>query len=87
MCTKYDFDRSKWVGSLLEDLSDRSVVLRELFGTPTDYPFEGHQILGAEHADEFLTALFGDWHQLPPEEKRVTNHDFLICDLQQSYLK
>lgn len=87
MCTKYDFDRSKWVGSLLEDLSDRSVVLRELFGTPTDYPFEGHQILGAEHADEFLTALFGDWHQLPPEEKRVTNHDFLSCDLHQSYLE
>ena len=87
MCKKYDFDTSDWVGSLLEDLSEHSIVSRALFGTPTDYPFEGHFILGAEHADEFLTALFGDWRRLPPPEKRITNHDFVSCDLHKSYLE
>ena len=87
MCKKYDFDSSRWAGSLLEDLSKHSIVPQYYFGTPTDYSFEGHQILGAEHADEFLTALFGDWHQLPPPEKRVTNHDFISCDLHRSYLE
>ena len=86
MCKKYDFDASDWAGSMLEDLWDNGIVPRSFFGTPADYPFEGHTILGAERADEFLTALFGDWRQLPPEEKRVTHHDFIECDVNKSYL-
>lgn len=86
MCKKYDFDASRWAGSMLEDLWDNGIVPRAYFGNPTEYPFEGHMIFGAEHAEEFLTALFGDWRQLPPEEKRVTHHDFVLCDLHKSYL-
>ncbi len=87
MCKKYDFDTSGWVGSMLEDLWDNGIVPRAYFGTPTDYSFEGHLILGAEHADDFLTALFGDWRQLPPEEKRITHHDFVLCEIHKSYLE
>ena len=86
MCAKYDFDRSEWAGSMLEDLWENGIMRRRIFGTPTEYSFEGHPILGPEHAEEFLTALFGDWHQLPPEEKRVTHHDFVLCDIHRSYL-
>ena len=86
MCAKYDFDASEWAGTMTEDLGDTGIVPRAWFGRPADYPFEGHTILGAEHADEFPTSLFGDWRQLPPEEKRVTNHDFIECDLHRSYL-
>ena len=87
MGTRYGFDESEWVGTMTEDLGDKGIVRRSLFGTPTEYPFEGRKILGAEYAEEFLTELFGDWRQLPPEEQRVTNHDFVRCDLHKSYLE
>ena len=86
MGARYDFDESRWAGTMTEDLSDNGIVPRSWFGTPAEYPFEGHMILGAEHAEEFLTALFGDWRQLPPEDRRVSNHDFISFDLHRSYL-
>ena len=86
ICTEYDFDDSEWAGSLLEDLWENGIVRRKIFGIPKEYCFEGRPILGPEYADEFLTALFGDWRQLPPEEERIEHHDFVLCDIHRSYL-
>ena len=87
MCRKYDFDSSDWAGNLLGNWEGREIMPREYFGEPTPYRFEGHEILSFEKAEEFLTSLYGNWHELPPEEERGLYHDYISCDPYKSYLE
>lgn len=48
-----------------------------IFGTPKLYPFEGRQYLGPENIDAYLKHLFGDYMQLPPEDKRTEYMDYI----------
>jgi len=86
MCARYDFDRSAWVANLLGSWGEREMVPREVVGTPTEYAFEDITVMGVEQYDRYLTSIYGDWRQFPPEEKRVTHHDFITLDLERSYL-
>lgn len=87
MCRKYDFDSSVWAGNLIGNWDGKEIMLRENFGEPRSCRFEGHEILIVEKADAFLTGLYGDWRTLPPVEKRVAHHDYLVCDPDKSYLE
>jgi lipopolysaccharide cholinephosphotransferase len=44
----------------------------ELFPAPPDY-------------EEYLRNAYGDYMQLPPEEKRTSNHGDMIIDLEHSW--
>ena len=51
----------------------------ELYGTPTLYQFEDEYFYGPEHADEYLSRIYGDnYMQLPPIEKRSKPNDNYI---------
>ena len=39
-----------------------------------DYPFEDRVFKGLKNADSVLTDTYGDYMQLPPEDKRITHH-------------
>lgn len=39
----------------------------------SEIEFEGHKVLAPNNPDAYLTALFGDYMQIPPEEKRLTH--------------
>ncbi len=39
-----------------------------------EFPFEGESFLGPRDWDRVLKMLYGDYMQLPPEEKRVPSH-------------
>ncbi len=60
---------------------------RSYFGTPAEYDFESIKVYGPEEPDKYLSALYGDYMKLPPEEKRVSHHDYIERDLNKSYLK
>ncbi len=81
-----DFDSCTYGGNPFGAWRGREIMPRRVMGTPTLYPFEDMEIYGAEDADAYLTHLYGNWKQLPPEEKRVSHHDYLLCDLEHSYL-
>jgi lipopolysaccharide cholinephosphotransferase len=50
----------------------KEIVTKRIFGTPTAYDFDGCTFYGVEDADAYLTQLYGDYMQLPPEcEKTV----------------
>lgn len=45
-----------------------------IYGTPKYLPFEDTEFPLPEHYHEYLTQFFGNYMQLPPEEKRVAPH-------------
>lgn len=46
---------------------------REIYGRPTLLEFEGRHYYAPEKYTEYLTRLYGDYMQLPPENKRRAN--------------
>ncbi len=54
---------------------DWSVPASDL-GTPTELPFEDLNLLVPENSDAVLTAIYGDYRQLPPEAERTSHHAF-----------
>ena len=81
------FDVCRFGGNPFGAWHEREIMERSIMGEPTLYPFEQLELYGAADADAYLTHLYGDWRQLPPEEKRVSHHDYLSCDLHHSYLE
>ena len=84
---KYSFDNSVWVANLFDAWVYKEIVPRSVFGEPTEIQFENLTVFGVENPDEYLTSIYGDWRKLPPEEKRVSHHDYVLCDLNKSYLE
>lgn len=86
-CSRYSWDDCEWIGNLVGAWRFKEVMPKAYMGTPKKYKFEDTVIYGSEDADAYLTNLYGDWRKLPPEEKRVTHHDYIECDLNRSYLR
>ena len=86
ICKRHDFDTSAIVGNLVGAWGKREFVKREYFGTPKEYKFESITVYGVEQPDKYLTHIYGDYMQLPPEEKRVSHHSYIYRDLHKSYL-
>ena len=80
-------ENSKYGGNLLGNWGKRELVPVEVIGSPRNYRFENIEIMGIEKYDRYLTNIYGDWRKVPPKEKQVTHHDFLLLDLQKSYLE
>lgn len=87
MCSHLDYDDCKWGGNPLGAWGFKEVMPLSINGTPTEYQFEDMKINGPEKGDEYLTHLYGDWRKLPPKEKQVTHHDFVMLDLEKGYLE
>lgn len=87
MCKKNDYDNCKYIGNLYGAWGAREIVERSIMGEPTIYEFEGLDVYGPIDHNAYLTSLYGNWRQLPPKEKQVTHHDFVMCDLHKGYLK
>ena len=69
----YDYDGCP----LCMDLCDarRPLIFdKDLFRNVEPIPFEDGRFLAPVEYDRILTMLYGDYMQLPPEEKRVSNH-------------
>ena len=45
-----------------------------------DYTFEGETFKGPKDYNQYLTALYGDYMQLPPEDQRENRHQIVAID-------
>ena len=71
------FDNSKNVGIVTEGLyKEREAIPREAYLKSIDVEFEGHTFKATSYWDEYLRNLFGEYMELPPEDKRKT-HEIL----------
>lgn len=83
---KISFYESKYVANFVGDGGKREIIERSLFGVPKEYQFEKMKVFGPEKMDEFLTCIYGNWRELPPLDKQITNHDFIKIDLDSPYI-
>lgn len=55
----------------------RETVKKEIMGEPVLYDFEDTQFYGVNKPHEYLESLYGDYMQLPPEDKRHTHIEYM----------
>ena len=67
---------SKYIGTPCTAIyGEKEILKSEWFTERCLLKFEGGRFWAPKGYDAFLTQLYGDYMQLPPEEKRVTHHD------------
>lgn len=87
LCASREYDDYEFVANLYGNWHEREIVKREWMGEPTFYTFEDMQVYGPQNADAYLTAVYGNYMQLPPAEKQKSHHDYIKLDLNESYVK
>lgn len=63
----------------------KEIVPKEWYGEGVALEFEGVKVNAPAEYDKWLTQVYGDYMQLPPEEKRVGHHYTEVIDLEKSY--
>ena len=69
-----DYSTSQMLGVYYLNEKERAFLPRDVYEEFTTIPFEGKEYPAISHYDEFLTALFRNYMEFPPVEKRVTHH-------------
>lgn len=64
---------------------DREITPSEWYGKGVDVQFENLTVKAPDCWDLWLTQVYGDYMQLPPEEKRVSHHYSDMIDCNSSY--
>ena len=77
LVTKFPFSESNYAATWVY-CPIRERLERVIFEDYIDAPFEGHVFKIIKNSDVWLKALYGDYMQLPPEEKRVNHHNFKV---------
>ena len=72
VCQMHNDNESSWMTTFFAGNPYRSRVKQEQFETNTA-EFEGHSISVPKDVDQLLTQIYGNYMEIPPEEKRV-NH-------------
>ncbi len=67
---KYPMKKSKFTGNMMGAYKTRELIPTEWYGEDTFYDFEGIKLRGIKEYDLYLKQLYGDYMQLPPEDKR-----------------
>ncbi len=73
---KLDFDELAYSGVVLGSYRTDEIEKYEVYSSYIDMEFEGHMFKAISEYDTYLTHHYGDYMQLPPEEKRATHHTF-----------
>ena len=70
------FGETPLAGAYFGDDAIREFMPAEWFLEYTELPFEGKPYPVLAHYDDYLRRIFSDYMQLPPEEQRVSRHDY-----------
>lgn len=80
--TKNDYALAKLASSYTDGY--KKAFPKEICDHYGPYEFEGHTVQGIVDYDPYLKVMYGDYMQIPPEEKRV-QHNFYHLDLDHPY--
>lgn len=79
---EYNAD-GKYMMCLMGSYGDKERVLSEWFEDYIEWPFYDFTVRLPIGYENYLTHLYGDYMQLPPIEKRVSNHCHYYCNLKE----
>ena len=79
---KYPFSKSEKV--CVFDDGFKGVIDKQVLGQPTPVVFEEHEVMGVEHADAYLSHMYGDYMTIPPHDDQK-QHGFHYVDFNQAY--
>ena len=51
------------------------------------YKFESINVFGVANYEEYLTRIYGNWRELPPEDRRISHHDFVHLELSKGFIE
>lgn len=71
---KYPFDQSEFVVSTFGIRGEKEIIKRENYDSIISVPFEDRQYDIPTGYDTYLKNMYGDYMQLPPEDKRCSPH-------------
>lgn len=72
--TKYETSNTHFVFEAAQGLVSQKHIPADDFRNFIEVNFEGHKLKAMAGYDNYLRLLYGDYMQLPPEEKRVSHH-------------
>ena len=70
------YEGSEIVGVYYASEKTRTFLPKPVYDEMGTILFEGREYPSIKHVDTYLTKLYGDYMQLPPEEKRVSHHAY-----------
>lgn len=68
---KYPMSESMFTGNMMGAYKVRELVDTSWYGEDAFYEFDGVKLRGLKEYDKYLTQLYGDYMQLPPEDRRT----------------
>lgn len=74
---RYPFGKTKLSGLAVWGYKLNEVCPTNIYNKKIDVEFEGHIFKSVADYDTYLTTIYGDYMELPPEEERVSNHNFV----------
>lgn len=80
--TACDFDKHDKICML--DNGEKSIISKKVIGQRKEYEFESQLFFGPEDYDTYLRALYGEYLELPPENKRRVHRPDYV-DFEHSY--
>lgn len=75
---KYDFDKSSYAGNMLGRKREEEAVPRCWWDGPIECPFENTTINSPKGYDQYLKHIYGNYMQIPPENKRESHYIEII---------
>lgn len=80
--SRYSFETAENVAELCAGFYFmKKVYPRRIYDGITEVEFEGRKYLAMKNYDDYLKIPFGNYMELPPEEKRVAHHDIIELKL------
>ena len=75
---KYPYSESEFSGNLLGRYRGKEIVPTSWFGEGDTGPFEGKTVSIPADSNGYLTAIYGDYMTMPPEDKRDSHNVRII---------
>lgn len=74
---QYSFEQSRYAGFVLSAYKSKEIMPSEVFQGTMDMEFEGHKVRCLKQYDIWLSNMFGNYMELPPEKDRISHHPYV----------
>ncbi|MDE6684330.1 MAG: LicD family protein [Duncaniella sp.] len=76
LISSHNFDTSDYAGAITGEYGKKELMPASSFRNYTTLPFEGREFMAIADYDSYLTKHYGNYMQLPPEDKQHPRHAF-----------